>query len=648
MRRVLALPTWQLLVALLGVSAALRVWAADTIPTPWIVPDELIYAELGRAFWRTGHLTLFGHDTQFFSLLSPVLAGLPLSLDDREAGYRLLQALQAVVMSLAAVPTYLWARALVPRGWALVAAVLALVPPSLAYAGLIMTEVAFYPAVVLAAWAVWRALERPEPRTQAWALASIVLVCSVRLQGFVVALAYLTAIAFDRRRWRSHLPVLAGFAVVGVLWSAWQLRHGGPVTKVLGAYQAAGEAHYAFGATFRFVVYHLADVVLITGVVPVLALGLLRGRDVRLFRVLTLALTAWLVLQVGVFASRHIGHTAERNLFGLLPLYGIATVTWLVRGAPRPRRAVAALGALCVVLLVVFPCERFASLASTPSNFTLVPLHQFASHANLDLVVPLAGAVLVAAVVLLPLRIARVAVPACLVALGVAASVATSRFIVREARVTQAIALGPQREWIDPIADAPVAWLFTEDVSWVSVWESAFWNGRVRDFYDLLGAVVPGGLPQRSVGPFEDGSLVLADGTPVLAPYVLASRTVHVDGFVLGGAQPGYQLWRVNPPLRLTSWLRGVNTSSYAPSGLVVFSKYACRPGTLDGTLVSDQERFVTIRRNGQLYERITVRANVAVTLAVPARVPEPVGSGRCTFTLQANGPFYATGLAYT
>src|SRR6266545_3428727 len=432
MRRVLALPTWQLLVALLGVSAALRVWAADTIPTPWIVPDELIYAELGRAFWRTGHLTLFGHDTQFFSLLSPVLAGLPLSLDDREAGYRLLQALQAVVMSLAAVPTYLWARALVPR---------------------------------------------------AWALASIVLVCSVRLQGFVVALAYLTAIAFDRRRWRSHLPVLAGFAVVGVLWSAWQLRHGGPVTKVLGAYQAAGEAHYAFGATFRFVVYHLADVVLITGVVPVLALGLLRGRDVRLFRVLTLALTAWLVLQVGVFASRHIGHTAERNLFGLLPLYGIATVTWLVRGAPRPRRAVAALGALCVVLLVVFPCERFASLASTPSNFTLVPLHQFASHANLDLVVPLAGAVLVAAVVLLPLRIARVAVPACLVALGVAASVATSRFIVREARVTQAIALGPQREWIDPIADAPVAWLFTEDVSWVSVWESAFWNGRVRDFY---------------------------------------------------------------------------------------------------------------------------------------------------------------------
>jgi hypothetical protein len=156
MRRVLGLPTWQLLVVLVGVSAAFRAALAETIPTPWIAPDELIYAELGRAFWRTGHLTLFGEPTRFFSFVSPVLAGLPLSLHDRETGYRLLQALQAVVMSLAAVPVYLWARSFVSRGWALVAAAFALVPPSLAYSGLVMTEVGFYPAFVLAAWAIRR------------------------------------------------------------------------------------------------------------------------------------------------------------------------------------------------------------------------------------------------------------------------------------------------------------------------------------------------------------------------------------------------------------------------------------------------------------------------------------------------------------
>ena len=194
MRRVLGLPTWQLLVVLVGVSAAFRAAFAEAIPTPWIAPDELIYAELGRAFWRTGHLTLFGEPTRFVSFVSPVLAGLPLSLHDREMGYRLLQTLQAVVMSLAAVPTYLWARSFASRGWALVAAALALVPPSLAYSGLVMTEVAFYPAFVLATWAVWRALEEPRPRRQAWALAAIVLLCAVRLQGFVVGLAYLTAI----------------------------------------------------------------------------------------------------------------------------------------------------------------------------------------------------------------------------------------------------------------------------------------------------------------------------------------------------------------------------------------------------------------------------------------------------------------------
>jgi len=240
-RRVLALPTWQLLVALVGISAALRLWAAESVETPWIAPDELIYAELGRAFWRTGHLTLFGEPTRFFSFVSPVLSGLPLSLGDREAGYRLLQTLQAIVISLAAVPTYLWARALMSRGWALIAAVLALVPPSLAYAGLVMTEVAFYPAFVLAAWAVWRAVERPAPRAQAWALASIALLCAVRLQGFVMALGYLTLIALDWRRVRRHVPALAGFGVIAIAWTAWRLRSGGDVSKVLGAYQAAGK-----------------------------------------------------------------------------------------------------------------------------------------------------------------------------------------------------------------------------------------------------------------------------------------------------------------------------------------------------------------------------------------------------------------------
>jgi hypothetical protein len=506
-RRVLALPTWQLLVALIGVSAALRLWAAEAIETPWIAPDELIYAELGRAFWRTGQLTLFGEPTRFFSFVSPVLAGLPLSLEDREAGYRLLQALQAIVMSLAAIPTYLWARAFVTRGWALLAALLALVPPSLAYAGLVMTEVAFYPAFVLAAWALWRALERPALRQQAWALAAIVLVCAVRLQGFVVALAYATVIAVDWRQARRHAPALVGFAVLAVAWAAWRLRDGGDVSKVLGAYQAAGESHYDVGEVLRFVGYHLGDVVLITGIVPVVALALLRGRDLRTFQVLALALTAWLALQVGVFASRHIGHTAERNLFVLAPIYAITSVVWLARGAPRRREVLAPVTALCLLLLLVFPFERFAALSATPSNFSLIPLYRLTGSLDLDLVVRVAAAAAIAACLAVP----RVTVP-LLLALGVVASVSAGRFIAQESRVVRDLTVGAEKQWIDPLVAGNVAFLYSGDLHWETVWQSAFWNPRVRKVYGLLGAEVPGGIPQRALGPFEEGRLVFNEG----------------------------------------------------------------------------------------------------------------------------------------
>ena len=130
---------WRILLLVVGLSAALRLRAAESIPTPWIAPDELTYAELGRSFWQTGKFAILGTPTAFFSVLYPLLAGLPLSLGDRETGYELVKTLNAVVISLTALPVYLWGRELVSRRWALVAAAITLAAPCLAYAGLIMT-----------------------------------------------------------------------------------------------------------------------------------------------------------------------------------------------------------------------------------------------------------------------------------------------------------------------------------------------------------------------------------------------------------------------------------------------------------------------------------------------------------------------------
>src|SRR5262249_15126110 len=151
----------------------LRAWAALDVPAPWIAPDEEVYGLLGKALWQHGSLSILGGPTPFYSFFTPLLAGLPLTALKLHTGYDLLRGLQALAMSLAAVPTYLWARTLVSRRSAFVAAALALATPALTYSGLVMTEVLFYPLLVLAAWAGAEAIARPSPRAQALLVAAV-------------------------------------------------------------------------------------------------------------------------------------------------------------------------------------------------------------------------------------------------------------------------------------------------------------------------------------------------------------------------------------------------------------------------------------------------------------------------------------------
>src|SRR5437763_13932157 len=149
-------------------------------------------------------------------------------------------------------------------------------------------------------------------------------------------------------RWAVRLwPTAAGFAALGAGWAAWTLRNGGPASKLFGAYQAAGEIHYTLGDVVRFCLYHAGDVLLFTGVVPVCALAVLLavrpvGADARAYLAVAASVTVWFVAEVGVFASRHVGHLAERNLFALGPILFLALSLWLDRGGPPPPTASAA------------------------------------------------------------------------------------------------------------------------------------------------------------------------------------------------------------------------------------------------------------------------------------------------------------------
>src|ERR671930_542373 len=344
-----------LLGLLVTVSTLLRFWGGTLVPIPWINPDEIIYGELGRSLWHDGTFRLLGRPTEFISLVYPALVGGPLSLGNLERGYHLLKLLQALLMSLAAVPVYLWARSLGTRGWAFLAAVLTVAIPGLAYSGLIMTEVAFYPIVVLAAYAL----------------------------GIDVLLA-----PRRPRRLLRLAPAAGALVLLAAVWAGWRLRNGGPLSRVFGAYEPAGQIHYGAGRAARFVLYHYADLALFTGLFPICAvLALLvvgpRADDrLRAYLATTVALCFWFPLEVGIFASQHVGYLAERNLLPLAPVLFVGFAAWLARGGPRPRAVTAASAVAVLALLAVLPLSKLARPEAFPDSFTLLPLIRLRRNAS--------------------------------------------------------------------------------------------------------------------------------------------------------------------------------------------------------------------------------------------------------------------------
>ena len=103
-------PAWAALAGIVAASTVVRAWAGLMVPSPWIAADEMIYAELGRTLWETGRMSILGADTAFYSLVHPALIGLPLAVFDTGFGYDVARVLQALAMSLAAVPVFLWGR----------------------------------------------------------------------------------------------------------------------------------------------------------------------------------------------------------------------------------------------------------------------------------------------------------------------------------------------------------------------------------------------------------------------------------------------------------------------------------------------------------------------------------------------------------
>ena len=635
--------------ALVGASTLLHWYAGSRITGLWIMPDEVIYADRGLDVWRHFSLPILNGQGAGYSVLYPIVAGLPLAVGSLARGYASLKLLQALVVSLSAVPVFAYSRRVMPTSYALVAAALTLSSPLLLYSGFVMTEVLYYPLAALTVLAIARAVASATLRDQAIALALIGACVATRVQavvlvGVLAGGVLLDAVmARDVSRVRRFWPVWGLFALVAVATAV--------SPGVFGAYAGAISGGYPFGASVRLVYYHLAYIVLLVAVAPVagsavLVVQALRGRerdpDARALLAVTTMTVALVSLQVGIFAARFAPHLLGRDLAAVPPPLFVVFALWLARGSPRPYIVAAASVLAIAALVVTAPWNDLIENNALPDTMGIAP---FLSHLGERPATEIAVGVAVSLVLFLfaPRRIALL-LPALVVGALAASSVSASNLVASKVRFDQAAMVGVPRDWIDRSTRAPVAYVFAGDTADVNiVWQQRFWNRRIHDVLSLPPYAVTGPLRSRTQAPEPSGRIAVGER------YVVANDDLTFVGTPVaqqdrGVDYPGLTLWRLDGAPRIATSITGVkpNGDIYSTAQLVA---WGCRGGQLQVTLIPKSTDDVSIALNGKtmVTAHITGREYWNGAVSVPANEPSDV----CVFTIHGGLLLGSTRIAF-
>ena len=637
---------------IVALSTAFRLAVASTLDVPWIAPDEMLYGLVGESLWETGQLSIRGIATPYYSLLTPLLVGLPLTLDDRETGLVLAQGLQALAMSLAAVPVYLWGKRLAGPGWGLVAAALVVLPPALWYGGLLMTEALFYTTMTAALFALARMFETPTLERQGLFALLLSVAAAVRLQALLLLPALLVAAALCAWFERStailrRLAFLLGVVALGTATLAVLAFTGSG--DLLGAYGALASSTPDSSSLVPQLSWHVAALVVMTLGLPLLAtatlvvLAALRGESdarVRSFLAVTTAYLCLLMAQVSVFAVGYLDHVSERYLITALPPLLLGLVVWIARGSPRPFAVVLPLGLVAVALVATLPPARTGTARAAHDALTTLPLAQALEPAGNELRLILVACMLAsaAAFAFLPRRLLPAAVGALAVAL-VAISIATVREVDRLAALERAHDLGDaEPTWIDDAGGDSVLLFDTGELPSTAIARLTFWNRAVRELVRLED-VPEQALPQVPVGIRRDGALTDPATAEVSAPYAVMPATIVLDGERVAESPPteiapGSVLWRVEEPLRLVSRRSGFSAIGDFREATVVV--YRCGPGRLEVTLLGKDGEPIVARVNGFPYDTFELEPPGSLNVAI--RSIGIIEGAPCVFELESAG----------
>jgi hypothetical protein len=552
------------LAGLVVVSFAVRTALAWLRSVPALFPDEYIYSSIGRSIAESGRPLIRGGSAHFPALLQPIVTAPAWLIGDVDTGFRFVQAIGALSMSLAAVPVFLTARRLgLSSRVSLALAAFTVLVPDLLYASFISAEALAYPLVLVSVYAAVRAIAEPSRRAQLLFAAAAGLTTLARVQFAVLPIVFVLAVivvgARERRLKdalrRQALPLALFGLATATLLAAGPSRSVGIYRYLLGFHAGPlGILHWA--SLDAMTLAYAAGWIIVPGALLGLWLALSRPRTTEelAFGAVTLLLAAALFLEAGLLqASLTAGREIqERYVFYAAPLLAISFGLYARRGWPlRLQHLVLAAG--LVLMSVRLPLSGYAVLSTFNGSPILFGVYWLTGRLGKP---GDASAVVAAAVLLMTLaavlgsRRPRIGTPVVLGLALLATGAASAGAVVFDIQNTAAVRrafLPVDPSWVDGTHVGDVTLLQSFSGGRGNTLQELFWNRSITSVGLLPGAARFDSFRTERIRVGDDGSLTM-NGRPLRGPLLadIYGSTVRLQDARVAGRSQTATLWMPN------------------------------------------------------------------------------------------------------
>ncbi|MEI8105413.1 MAG: hypothetical protein WCH31_06195 [Actinomycetes bacterium] len=643
-----------------GIEAYLR-------KTPWVFSDEVEWTQISRAIESTGHAARRG-DPIYFKTVYVFLLAPFWSIDSTTTAYAAIKYMNVVVMTLAAVPTYLLARMLLTRRTAAVVAVLSVSFPGMAYVTTIIPDPLAYTWCALCTWLIVRAL------------------ASRRRRDIAIAVVGALGAVLVRQDRLSTISIAFAIAAFG-LWLTGprgrHLRRNWTCSDTLGAVVLGAGAFFLFN---RVVLQHVSiwqtstqhykdrmidlgfraglSFVIGLGVLPAIggftALRLPERRSDPVYRAFA-AYAAATIFCMSLFTAVKAAYLStvfstlweERNLIYLVPIMLIGT--GLVFESKRLDWRVLA-GSTALVLYII--CFKQFQLSDpyfeAPGFGIAVVANESFGWTVSDLRIAL--------VIVTGLSLAIVALRRHRAVAVIAAVVGIAWMLTSEIKMTEGlnsystefVANSPKPlDWVDRATHgATTTYLGQAVLDMNGVWLTEFWNRSIKHVGSLDGTaggpgptVTPNILsPDGLMSGLDDSQYVLADNGVALQARVVARRKHYV---LYARTGP----WRLRDELQQVysdGWVSGWSTYTYFAAGQhgdlrITLSRLGYSGDAPEGKAVITVGQVVLDRNEQPSIGRVEAKVTTTVENGKQHVVSIPVAHTPVRVVLRISPTFHAS-----